>query len=241
MAMRWHGLLFMHWAVDAARLRPRVPPGLEIETFDGRAWLGVVPFTMSGVRHRLLPPVPGLSAFPELNVRTYVRAEKDGRPGVWFFSLDAASRAAVTVARAAFGLAYMSAQMSARREGGAVRYESRRRGPHDRLAYGETATTEAEFRARYAPAGEPAPPGAGSLEDFLTNRFCLYAWKKGVLVRGEIDHEPWPLRAAWAEVERNTIAAPLAIDLGALERASGPALLHYAAFMAVRAWMPERV
>src|SRR5881394_3715955 len=138
MFMRWHDLLFAHWPVEAARLREFVPPGLAIETFDGAAWLGVVPFRMSHVRARCLPPVPGLSAFPELNVRTYVRAEGDGCPGVWFFSLDAASRAAVRAARAVFGLAYMDARMSCRREGESVAYESRRAGPRAGLSYGET-------------------------------------------------------------------------------------------------------
>jgi uncharacterized protein len=241
MAMRWHDLLFMHWPVSVEALRPRVPPGLEIETFDGAAWLGVVPFTMSGVRHRLLPPLPGLSAFPELNVRTYVRAGADGRPGVWFFSLDAASGAAVWVARASFGLAYMNAVMESRREGEWIGYRSRRTRPYNTLAFGPTASHEAEFVARYTPGGAPAAPSRGTLEAFLTNRFCLYAWKRGVLVRGEIHHPPWPLQRALADVERNSMAAPLAIDLDALERTSGSPLLHFAAFMPVVAWLPERV
>jgi uncharacterized protein YqjF (DUF2071 family) len=239
--MRWHDLLFLHWPVGAARVRPYVPPGLEVEEFGGSAWLGVVPFTMTGVRHRLGPPVPGLSAFPELNVRTYVRAERGGRPAVWFFSLDASSRVAVTVARKAFGLAYMNAVMRVRREGGVVRYESRRTGPHSALAFGETTAREAEFRGAYRPIGDAAAPARGSLEEFLTNRYCLYAWRRGRLMRAEIHHGPWPLAPAEAEVETNTMGAPLGIDLAALERESGPPLRHYAAGMDVVVWMPEAV
>src|ERR1044071_6473413 len=210
--MRWHDLLVMRWPVKADRLRERVPPGLEIDTFDGSAWLGVVPFTMSGVRHRLLPPLRRLSAFPELNVRTYVRERGAGRGGVWFFSLDATSRVAVRAARGVFGLAYMDARMSVRRDGDWVQYESRRIGPHNRLAFGDTASASAEFRARYRPTGPEGIPSRGSLADFLTGRYRLYAWRRGALVRGEIHHAPWPLQTAEAEVERNTAAAPLGID-----------------------------
>ena len=109
MFMRWHDLLFLHWRVDPALLRPHVPPSLELDTFDGSAWLGVVPFWMSGIRARLTPPIPGLSRFPELNVRTYVTAE--GKPGVWFFSLDAANKVAVRAARWTFHLNYLDARM----------------------------------------------------------------------------------------------------------------------------------
>src|SRR5688500_5474109 len=123
--MRWHELLFMHWPVPAAALRPLIPAGLELDTFDGSAWLGVVPFRMSGIRRRLLPPVPGTAAFPELNVRTYVTA--GAKPGVWFFSLDAANRLAVRVARWTFHLPYYDATMSCTRDrAGEVAYRSTR-------------------------------------------------------------------------------------------------------------------
>src|SRR6266508_3536850 len=110
MRMQWHDLLFMHWPVNRDALRRYIPPRLEIDTFDGSAWIGVVPFRMSGVVPRLLPPVPYLSAFPELNVRTYVSAE--GKPGVWFFSLDAGNPIAVEAARDVFHLPYYNAQMT---------------------------------------------------------------------------------------------------------------------------------
>src|SRR5258707_3933853 len=124
MAQSWHDLLFAHWRMDAAVLRAQIPRALEIDTFEGQAWIAVVPFRMSGVRPRLAPAIPGLSAFPELNVRTYVTAE--GKPGVWFFSLDAANAIAVAAARATFHLPYFLARMSCEERGGWIRYERER-------------------------------------------------------------------------------------------------------------------
>jgi uncharacterized protein len=241
--MVWHDLLFMHWRVEVNRLRPFVPPALEIETFDGSAWLGVIPFTMSGVRHRVLPAIPGTAAFPELNVRTYVRAPgPDGspRPGVWFFSLDAANAPAVLGARTVFHLAYMNAAMHVRRIAGALQYASRRTGPFNALTWGRTVTREARFRARYRATGDVVLPPHGSAEHFLTDRYCLYsAGRSGRVYRAEIHHEPWPLRPAEAATEINTMAEPLGIDVAHLERTSGAPRLHYAARMEVVAWMPE--
>ncbi|MFN0134093.1 MAG: YqjF family protein [Phycisphaerales bacterium] len=237
MAMRWHDLLFMHWPIQASRLRKFVSPELEIEEFDGTAWLGVVPFRMSGVRHRLMPPVPGHSAFPELNVRTYVRSKVvPERAGVWFFSLDATSRIAVRVARATFGLAYMDARISCRTVGEGVEYQSRRTDRHGALAYGEAATREAELVVGYQPTGAPTEPHPGSVESFLTDRYCLYARRRGRLVRGEIDHEPWRLQPAAAKIEANTMAAPIG-----MQDLAEPALLHFARELDVRAWLPEAV
>lgn len=236
MRMDWHDLLFMHWPIETAALRPFVPPGLEIELFEGRAWLGVVPFRMAGVRPRLLPGVPTARAFPELNVRTYVRGSRG--PGVWFFSLDAASRLAVWAARRTFGLAYMNAAMECRRDGDWVHYVCRRAGPRTTLAYGPTRSTEGEYIARYRPTGEPAIARSLSLESFLTDRYRLYAWA-GRLLSAEIHHEPWSLQPAEARVEKNTMSASLGIDIGALDRAAGGPLLHFARWMPVVAWRPR--
>src|ERR687894_454117 len=138
LSMRWQNLLFMHWPVREDVLRPLIPSALTLDTFDGSAWLGVVPFRMSGVRPRSLPRVPWLSAFPELNVRTYVTAE--GKPGIWFFSLDAANPVAVRLARATFRLPYFDAEMSCRLKGDGVRYRSVRT---------HRGAPRAEFAARY--------------------------------------------------------------------------------------------
>ena len=228
LAQRWHDLLFMHWPVAPETLARTLPAPLRPELFEGRAWLGVVPFRMSGVRLRGLPALPGLSAFPELNVRTYVSLPgPDGapRPGVWFFSLDAASWLAVRVARASFGLPYFLARMGCEADGDGVRYHSRR----------VRARGAAELVARYRPTGPARPAAPGTLEHFLTERYCLYAPdRRGGLRRAEILHAPWPLQPASAEIQRNTMAAPLG-----LEALPGAPLLHFARWLDVRVWSPR--
>jgi hypothetical protein len=208
MAMRWHNLLFMHWPIRPEVLRPLIPAVLALDTFEGWAWLGVVPFRMTGVRPHYLPALPYLSAFPELNVRTYVTTP--GRSGVWFFSLDAASRLAVAVARALFHLPYVYARMHVEREGDGIRYRSQRPdGP--------------AFLARYRPSGPAQPSARGTLEYFLTERYCLYARPPGGAIhRAEIDHQPWPLQPAVAEIERNDMPAANGIAV------EGHPLAHYA-------------
>src|SRR5271168_4463454 len=163
MAQSWHDLLFAHWPVPAAILRPHIPARLAIDTFEGQGWLGVVPFRMSGVRLRGTPALPWLSAFPELNVRTYVVA--DGKPGVWFFSLDARNPAAVAIARAWFHLPYFRARMQCAARDGSIHYSS------ERTHHG---ASPAALRVNYRPAGEIFEAKPGSLEHFLTERYCLY-------------------------------------------------------------------
>lgn len=225
LSMRWQDLLFMHWPLPAERLRRLVPPSLSLDTFDGSAWLGVVPFRMSGVRPRFVPEFPRLSGFPELNLRTYVSA--GGRPGVWFFSLDAASRVAVRVARATFRLPYFDARMSCERSGGWVRYRSVRT---------HRGAPPAHFAARYRPAGQP-PGMPGDLERFLTERYCLYAAdRRGVVRRGEVHHEMWPLRPAEAEVETLEMTAQIGVELP-----DARPLLHFSERLDVLAWLPRRI
>src|SRR3954471_5356528 len=126
MTQTWHNLLFAHWPVDARALRERLPPGLPLDLYEGQAWIGIVPFRMTNVAPRGVPNIPFVSAFPELNVRTYVTV--GGKPGVYFFSLDAGSVLAVAAARRFYKLPYFWSEMSARTEGGKVEYRSRRRG-----------------------------------------------------------------------------------------------------------------
>lgn len=223
MAMRWSDLLFAHWPVDVARLRRLVPSALEIDTYDGAAWLGIVPFCMSGVRPRFVPAVPGFSAFPELNVRTYVVCQ--GKPGVWFFSLDAARRWAVRLARRFIHLPYYDAAMSCRRRGDAIEYSSVR--TH------QDAPT-AEFAATYGPTGPVYRSQPGSLDSWLTDRFCMYvADGQGRAYRGEIDHGPWPLQRAEAEIRTCQLTRHLGISLG------GDPLLHFARRVDAVAWFLE--
>jgi uncharacterized protein len=219
-AQTWRDLLFAHWAVDAEALRPAVPAQLPIDTFDGRAWIAVTPFEVTGLRLHGTPPIPRLSRFAETNVRTYTTL--DGKPGIWFFSLDAASRFAVAAARLTYRLPYFRARMSIDRSGGEVAYSTERVGG------------DAALRARYRPIAAPASPQPGTLEHFLTERYCLYTVAGGKVRRAEIHHPPWPLQAASAEIERNTMTARLGLDLGSSEP-----LLHFAGRQDVVIWAPK--
>ena len=224
--MRWHDLLFMHSPVPEDWLRPLVPAALELDTFDNSAWLGVVPFRMSGVRPRYMPRVPFLSHFLEINLRTYVT--HDGRPGVWFFSLDAHNPVAVRLARATFHLPYFDASMSSREEGGWVHYESQRTHRN---------APDARFAGRYRPTGEVFDSRPGTLESFLTERYCLYsADGSGNVRRGDVHHEMWPLQAAEAEVEALEMTAQIGVKFPETEP-----VLHFARRLDVVAWPPKKV
>jgi uncharacterized protein len=226
MAQTWHDLLFAHWPMPAEALRPHIPERLQIDLFGGRAWLAVVPFRMSGVRLRGTPALPWLSAFPELNVRTYVAA--DAKPGVWFFSLDAGNPIVVAIAQAWFHLPYFRARMSCRERGGWIQYRSVR--THRGAANGV-------LMGRYRPVGLPYAAEKGSLEHFLTERYCLYTSDgAGRVIRGEIHHAPWLLQAAGAEIETNTMAEAAGIRLPD-ERP----LLHFAKRQDVVIWQPRRL
>lgn len=189
-AQTWVDVAFLHWRVDADELRKLLPRSVELETFEGDAWLGVVPFLMTGVRLRGLPAFPVVSSFPELNVRTYVA--RDGRPGVWFFSLDADSRLFVEAAKWQYKLPYHRAAMTHRRVGDHVQYESARAG--------------GAFSASYRGTGELFHPEPGTLEHFLTERYCLYTEDGGRAYRAEIHHLPWSLQQAEVSVDLNTMA-----------------------------------
>jgi uncharacterized protein YqjF (DUF2071 family) len=196
MRQRWSELLFLHWRWEVADLQRRLPPGLWVDTFDGEAWLGVVPFFMDRIRPRFLPPVPGLSWFRELNVRTYVHDDQ-GRPGVWFFSLDCDQAVAVRVARALFRLPYFDAAMAAQREAGKVRFDCRRKA--------ETGSSRFVYEL-----GEALPtPEAGSLAFWLVERYALFANTRAGLQLGRVAHEPYPLTAVTL---REWDALPLSWD-----------------------------
>ena len=225
MAQSWHDLLFAHWPVDAAKLRVLIPEKLAIDTFDGQAWLAVVPFRMTGVRLRWTPALPWLSTFPELNVRTYVTC--DGKPGVWFFSLDAGNSLAVAIARAWFHLPYFRARMRCSEGDGWIEYTSERTHPDAPVAV---------LQGRYRPVGPSYISRLGSLEHFLTERYCLYTVDgSGRIIRGEIHHRPWLLQRAEAKFDLNTMANSLELALGL------PSLLHFAKLQDVLVWPPERV
>lgn len=223
MQQTWHDLLFAHWSLPPDILRPLVPASLPVDTFDGQAWVGVVPFRMSGVRLRGTPVIPGLSAFPELNVRTYTVL--DGRPGVYFLSLDAANALAVAAARTWYRLPYYTARMHCSWRTGAVVYESHRlRG-------------DAAFRATYRPIGEVAQAPRGSLAHWLTERYCLYTEdRRGRVYRAEIHHDPWPLQPAEAAIAANTMTNPVGLRLPDMAP-----LLHFAERLDVVVWPLRRI
>jgi uncharacterized protein len=221
MTQSWHDLLFAHWRVDVAEVRRIVPSDFDLDLFDGEAWLGIVPFHMTNVGVRAMPLLPWFSAFPELNVRTYVHVAD--RPGVYFFSLDAAPWLAVMAARTFLNLPYHSADMTLKRRGGGLDYTSARR-----------IRKHAQFKATYEPLGTPSAPSAGSIEYFLTERYCLYHHnRRGVPYRLDIHHRPWSLQSARATITMNTMAAVSGLTLD-----GGPALLHFARRQDVVAWAP---
>jgi uncharacterized protein len=230
--MIWHDLLFAHWPLDPSELSDKLPAGIELDTFDGQAWIGIVPFRMTGIRPRRMPPLPGLSAFPELNLRTYVVAE--GKPGVWFFTLDAPSGIGVRIARRFFHLPYRNARIACRPSpDGWIDFRSRRCDRH---------FPPVEFAARYRPLPrEKGTNGAAfdldPLSNWLTARFCLYsADPRGRLFRGEIDHAVWSLEPAEAVFEENTLATAMDIALPDCEP-----LLHFSRRIEAVAWTLDAV
>jgi uncharacterized protein len=220
MFQSWQNLLFAHWRVEPSAIRPLIPPQLELDLREDAAWIALTPFLLTGLRLRLLPPVPGTSEFPELNLRTYVRCA--GRPGIYFFSLDAASRLAVTGARTLFRLPYRHATMALEAESGWTRFRSQRAGA--------TAT----FTARYRPAGPVTLPEPGSLEAFLTERYALFTvLRNGKVLRGDIHHRPWPLQTAEGVVDGAELAAAEGVPLPA----DAP-LLHFSERQDTLIWPP---
>ena len=222
MVQSWQQQLFMHWPVRREMLRELVPAPLELDTYHGTAYVGVTPFVLSDLRMRFLPPLPGVSRFLETNLRTYVRI--GGKPGVFFFSLDAASRLAVAGARMSFGLPYFFAEMEIQRQSEWIRYRSKRLG------------RSAELVVRYRPAGEAFHAAPGSLEHFLIERYALYVTRGARLVRGDIHHRPWTLQPAAAAIESNTVPQAHGIDLPAIDP-----ILHYSERQDSLIWLPSTV
>jgi uncharacterized protein YqjF (DUF2071 family) len=224
LGQRWEDLLFAHWKVPVDGLRAKVPAPLTLDLHDGQAWLGVTPFRLRRMRVRGLPPIPGTSEFPELNVRTYV--VMGDRPGVYFFSLDAGNPLAALAARQFYRLPYFASEMACESDGSRVTFRCRRGG-------GEGAPG---FAAAYGPRGAAFESKRGTVEHFLTARYCLYAVEGDAVYRTEVDHEPWPLQDAEAEIAENSIVSAAGFDLPR----TGP-LLHFSRGVDVRVWPPQRV
>jgi len=217
-ALTLDDLLFVHYRVSAEQLRMLVPDGVEVQQHSGTGWLGVTSFVVTGLRARGLLPLPFASSFRELNVRTYVTG--DHKPGIWFFSLDVSSRLAVEAARRLYRLPYFRAEISVRRRGDEVLYDCSR---------GDGKA----FSAAYRGDGDSFEPEGGSLEHFLTERYCLYAEHEGRLYRADIHHRPWPLQPAVARIDLNTMPPLKVTD-------SDP-LVHFSARQDVVVWPLEHV
>jgi uncharacterized protein len=218
MGQTWERLAFLHWPVDPDVLADVLPPGVEPDLYDGSAWVGVTPFEVHSFRLRLTLPVPLISTFPEINVRTYVTSA--AKPGIWFMSLDTSSRLAVLAARMAYRLPYHHAGRQASRQHGAwVQFASVR------------GDGGARFAARYRPTGPVREAQAGSFEHFMAERYCLYTVDEQLqLLRGDIHHRPWPLQPADVEITENTMARPYGIEL------TGDPRVHYAERLDVVFW-----
>ncbi|MCA1567147.1 MAG: DUF2071 domain-containing protein [Acidobacteria bacterium] len=223
MEHHWGKLLFMHWPIPVERLRSLVPPQLTIDTFDGEAWVGITPFTLWNVRLSFTPPVPYLSDFHELNVRTYVLYR--GVPGVWFFSLNTNSSMTVFGARTFYFLPYFNSDIDLRQEGDTIHYHLRRTDAERPAAFDATWEIGKEL-----PEAEP-----GTLEYFLTERYCLYSASGESIYRARIHHRPWPLRQAALLSHASDIA-----ESDYLPKLKGKPLVHYAEALAVDVWPPEK-
>jgi uncharacterized protein len=231
MRQHWNDLLFAHWPMRIAEIEALLPEGLEADVFQGSAWIGIVPFSMNNIQIHGLPPIPGARTFPELNLRTYVRDLRTGTPGVYFLSLDAASLLAVIGARSFFHLPYYWSQMSIKPRGDReFSYYSRRL----------LSSKPVRFVARYrglGPTFKLAQSRPGTIEYFLTERYCLFSRDSlGRLLRANIHHVPWPLEEAEAEIEQNDLPAQVGLRLPDTKP-----LLHYSRHLAVYVWPAELV
>jgi uncharacterized protein YqjF (DUF2071 family) len=224
MHQNWGKLLFMHWPIEASKLQPLIPNDLEIDTFDGWAWIAIVPFTMWDIRAfpPYAPPMPGLSAMQELNVRTYVH--RNGTPGVWFFSLDCNSAAAVFGARTLYYLPYYNAELTLQRTGNRIDYSCNR-----------TDKPAATFHAIWNTGRPLTISEPDSLEFFLTERYCLYSEHKGHLYRARIHHAPWPLQTATLDDHSSTM-----IEVLGISEPTDPPILHYAEELSVDIWALQK-
>lgn len=217
MTQTWNHVLFAHWAVDPEAIRGQIPAALELETFNGKAWIGILPFLLTNMRPRFLPPFPFISRFPELNVRTYVAYK--GVPGIYFFSLDAASRLAVAGARSMFHLPYFYAGMRFAQHKDRFQLTSRRK------------RSQAEFYAEYQPVSEHFSADKGTLEYWLAERYRLYTTHKNELYYEDIHHSEWQLQQAEADIFPGPLTS--ANDLTLPDTAP---LLHYAKRQHVLFW-----
>lgn len=224
MTQRWNDLLFLHYEIAPEKLRALVPQVLTLDTYQQRAWVSVTPFWMNNLRPPGIPSLPWVSRFSEINVRTYVTYED--KPGVYFFSLDASHLSAVWGARIFYRLPYWHASMKVKGRGGPkIEYRTKRtHGPRP-----------AELRSSYGPVSAAKRVYPGTIEHFLTERYCLYSVSGKRLYRTDIHHLPWELQAASVELEANTMAQTVGLELP-----TAPDLKFFSRGLKVLVWAPER-
>lgn len=218
----WLDLAFIHYRVDAGLMRRMLPRGLQVEEFEGTAWAALVPFRMAGVARRPLPALPFVSSFPELNLRTYVVA--DGKPGVWFFSLDAASWPTVAGGRAFYGVPYHRARITMEPRAGWFEFACGRCGG------------AAAFRGRYRPVGAPFLPGRGTFEHWAAERYCLYSSAGRKMARTQVHHRPWPMQGAEVEIDSSTI-----LESAGISPLDPNPRYHFSTGVDVLSFPPERM
>ncbi len=223
MHQRWEDLLFLHWPVEPEALRPLIPDALEVDTFDGKAWLGITPFHLEDVRPSMLPAFPGLSSFDELNVRTYVLHKN--QPGIWFFSLDASKLISAVAARIFFMLPYYKASVDFGRQPIRFDFEANRAGP-----------PPARFRVSWKTGARLRDPDRDSLAFFLVERYCCYPVEGRGVYQTRIYHHPWILDDAQVEHLSSTMLSVLGIS----EPTSEP-LVHFSKSLEVEVWPPVPV
>jgi uncharacterized protein len=229
MTQRWNDLLFAHWPVPVSSLASLLPDWLDVDTYQGSAWLGVVPFWLDRIKIRGVPSVPGVRSFPDLNLRTYVRDRYTGTPGIFCFSLDASNLVAIAVARMIYHLPYYWAEM---------RLEQRSEREFAFYSRRLFAGRQVMFKARYrglGPTHKTAEMRAGTFEHYITERTCLFSSNRsGQPIRANLHYVPWPLEEAEAEIECNDLPSTVGLELPQLDP-----VLHYTRRLAVYIWPTE--
>jgi len=202
--MTWRDLLFASWRVPVEMLRPHVPPAHAIDTFDGSAWVTMVPMRVTGMHWRGVPPIQGIDTLRELNLRTYTT--RNGKPGVYFLSIECPSVFNDWMAQHCFGVPYYEAQIATYSDGSSFRFAAERT---------QKDKPPAAFFANFSPTGETFSPQPGTLEQFLVERYCLYFVKDRSIYRGDIHHDDWKLQLAETQIDVNTVPGAAGLDLPA--------------------------
>lgn len=226
MRQSWRNLLFLHWPVPLEKLRPHIPSSLQIDTFHGSAWLGLILFVIEGIYPLGISKFSLTPKFPEINVRTYVKYNE--KPGIYFMSIDVENWASLKIAKNWYHLPYHSAKISFGKQGQTFYCHSIRK---------ENGNTPVSFKGQYGPISEVYYPKEGTLDHWFTERYCLYSSNNGVNIYcGEIHHRPWPLQKAEIEVDKNTLFTSYQFDLSEIKP-----LAHFSTGVDSLMWNIKRI